>query len=80
VKVIKVAVLEVDGEEYSYPTEYDLLTAIQDVGFTGGNSATLPYHKINSGVSAIIAEGQNMLTTHLELKGCLVINGCLRLV
>ena len=34
---VKVAILEKDGEEYSFPVEMDLLAALSFVGFTGGS-------------------------------------------
>ena len=53
--VIKVAVYEVDGVEYDVPTEYDLITAINDVGIdTVGTEATLGWNDI---VADIVIRG-----------------------
>lgn len=36
----KISILEKDGVEYGLPVEYDLATALSEVGFTGSSGNT----------------------------------------
>lgn len=71
----KVAILEKDGVEFEYPTEYDLLQALNESGFTSGGPDNFSYHKVDAGFSVTIPSNQHMICTSIEVDGFLDIGG-----
>jgi hypothetical protein len=71
---IKILVSEIEGTELEYSTEYDLLSALNFIGFTG--SQRFSRKTIPIGETVTVPEGDEMvLTTYMDVLGNIDILG-----
>lgn len=70
----KVIIAEKDGLELEYNSEYDLLTALTELGI-GEATKNFSYHKIAMDESISIQSNQHMISTSLEVDGFLNVEG-----
>lgn len=79
---IKIAALEIDGQELSVATEYDLANALSHIGFTGtGGPDNFSYNNIPADLSVTIPVNQQMIVKRrIKVYGRLKVEGQLCLI